>query len=90
MPYISWFFTTSIRILGKGWFITSLQAAFPLLRTNSKLRCSTPTFWLLKVIDKFANGLRDEDQKKLVLQQTEKDDTHDKIIDLVLKFGAVT
>ena len=41
------------------------------------------------VIDKFVNGLRDEEQKKFVLQQKEKDDTLDKLIDLALKFEAV-
>ena len=41
------------------------------------------------IIDKFVNGLRDEEQKKFVLQQKEKDDTLDKLIDLALKLEAV-
>ena len=41
------------------------------------------------VIDKFVNGLRDEEQKKFVLQQKEKDDSLEKLIDLALKYEAV-
>ena len=38
------------------------------------------------VIDKFVNGLRDEEQKNFVLQQKENDDSLEKLIDLALKY----
>ena len=37
------------------------------------------------VIYKFLNGLRDKEEKKIVLQQKEKDDSLEKLIDQALK-----
>ena len=41
------------------------------------------------VIDKFVSGLRDEVQENFALQQKEKDDSLEKLIDLPLKYEAV-
>ena len=43
----------------------------------------------LLVIDRFISGIKDEEQKKFVLQQKEKDDHLSKIMDLALKYESV-
>lgn len=44
---------------------------------------------IILVTDIFVNGQRDEEQKKFVLQQKEKDGTLDKLIGPALRFAAV-
>ena len=65
-------------------FASKLNSLFNTVFPNE----SEPSTNIL-VINKFVNGLRDEEQKNFVLQQIEKDDSLEKLIDLTLKYEAV-